>query len=121
MKWKKIYSLIEKVMISLCVLSLLGFVLHVFMKVRDGHGLDYYTLGMGYQLNYIGVLILFILMPVALGGGWILGKFLTWYDTIAEKRRIEERRLKWEKRKKFNKKKKRRRNQLPQKHNQYRN
>lgn len=92
--------------IMLCLLSfgVLGWALNAYLKVKDGQGLDYYISGTGYQFNYIGVLILFALIPIALGGGWIIGRFLIWRD---EKRQIAIRKLKWEKNKQFNRVRKR--------------
>ncbi len=54
----------------LIVLGGMAFVLRVVEKVRTGHGLDYYFTGWGVQVNYIGVLILLILIPVVVLVGW---------------------------------------------------
>jgi hypothetical protein len=43
-----------------------GFVLELILKVQQGRGLDYYFTGFGVKMNYLGVLILVMLAPVAL-------------------------------------------------------
>ncbi len=48
-------------------------------------GLDYYTSGRGYRLNHIGALILFAFIPLALAGGWLVGKYLTWREKKMKK------------------------------------
>lgn len=54
----------------LIICGFAAFVLRVVDKVRTGHGLDYYFTGWGVQFNYIGVLILLILAPIAMLVGW---------------------------------------------------
>ena len=56
----------------LIILGGIGFVFRVVEKVQTGHGLDYYFTGWGVQFNYIGVLILLMLIPVILVVGWVI-------------------------------------------------
>ena len=56
----------------LVVIAGISFVLRVVNKVSSGHGLDYYFTGRGVQFNYIGALILLIVIPVALAVGWVI-------------------------------------------------
>ena len=74
-------------------MGILGWALHAFLKVQAGEGLDYYISGKGIQFSYIGVLILFLVIPVALAGGWLVGKILVWREGTLKKREIAERRL----------------------------
>jgi hypothetical protein len=39
-------------------------------KVRSGHGLDTFLTGEGVEFNYIGALILLLLIPLSLIVGW---------------------------------------------------
>lgn len=81
-------------------LGFIGFIVRSYLKIKAGHGLDYYISGAGYKLNYIGVLTLFALIPIVLGGGWILGKYLQWRDNRIEEQLIEKRLSKTSKRRK---------------------
>ena len=47
-----------------------GYVYRVVSKVKSGHGLDTYLTPEGAEFNYIGVLILLMLIPIALLLGW---------------------------------------------------
>lgn len=47
-----------------------GFVYRVVSKVKSGHGLDTYLTPEGVEFNYIGALILLMLIPIALLLGW---------------------------------------------------
>lgn len=58
----------------LSILGLIAFAIRAVQKVQAGHGLDYYFTGWGVQLNYIGVLIVFALIPVAL----LIGLGIRW-------------------------------------------
>jgi hypothetical protein len=58
-----------------------GFVAVLINKVLSGHGLDYYISGMGYEFNYLGVLILVVLIPFIMMAVW----FITWYQEKDER------------------------------------
>ena len=58
------------------MLGFVGFVAFLIDKVLRGHGLDYYISGMGYKLNYLGVLILVALMPLLVLVVWLVA----WYQ-----------------------------------------
>jgi membrane-bound ClpP family serine protease len=93
MKWQrpKIKSIFNGIIGCLAVLGIIGFIIRLYLKVKTGHGLDYYISGTGYKLNYIGVLTLFALLPLVLGGGWLFGKYLTWRDKRLDVKYIEQR------------------------------
>lgn len=82
-------SLFQGIMGCLAGLGIIGFIIRLYMKVKAGEGLDYYISGTGYKLNYIGVLTLVALIPFIMGGGWLLGKFMTWRDKRLEQKLIE--------------------------------
>ena len=56
----------------LVLIAGISFVLRIVNKVSSGHGLDYYFTGWGVQLNYIGALVLLVVMPLALVVGWAI-------------------------------------------------
>ena len=70
-KIKKIFSVIFGCSITI---GFIGFILHVILKVKSGHGLDYYQTGHGVEMNYIGVLIAIGVIPIVLILGWVGNK-----------------------------------------------
>jgi len=51
---------------SLAFLAFLTFILTVIEKVRSGHGLDTYMTGEGVIFNYIGALVVLVILTVSL-------------------------------------------------------
>jgi hypothetical protein len=77
LKEPRLLKIAAAIVIPLAILGLVGFILRVYQKIVTGHGLETYTTGWGVQMNYIGVLITFILIPVVLIGGWLINYFIT--------------------------------------------
>ena len=57
-------------MAVLVITAFASFAIRVIDKVRSGHGLDYYFTGEGVRFNYVGALILLVIIPIALLIGW---------------------------------------------------
>ena len=53
-------------------LAIVSFIFYAIQKVRTGHGLDYYFTGHGVQMSYIGGLIAFGILAIALLIGWFM-------------------------------------------------
>jgi hypothetical protein len=70
-KFKNVFIAI---MGSALALGFLGFIVRVILKVKSGHGLDYYRTGHGVEMNYIGVLIAIAIIPIVLILGWLGNK-----------------------------------------------
>lgn len=66
---------------SLSTFALASQVLQVIEKVRTGHGLDYFTTMWGYQLNYIGALVLFIITALL----FLFSPIIYWFSTKDER------------------------------------
>lgn len=62
------------------LLGFVGFIIQVYSKTVSGHGLDTYLTGWGVQMNYIGVLILLISVPIVLIIALIIDKIITWHE-----------------------------------------
>ena len=60
---------------------LAGQIWEIVQKVRTGHGLDYYTTMWGYELNYIGTLVLFIIIAIL----FLLSPLIYWFATKEER------------------------------------
>ena len=60
----------------LMLLGLVGFAIRVYQKVSSGHGLDTYFTGWGVRMNYIGALIVLILIPLVLVVAWLINKII---------------------------------------------
>jgi len=58
----------------LITIGFIGFILHIFLKVKSGHGLEYYRTGHGVEMIYIGVLIAIGIIPIVLILGWLGNK-----------------------------------------------
>jgi hypothetical protein len=56
--------------VFLAMVMFAGFVYRVVSKVKSGRGLDTYLTPEGVEFNYIGTLILLMLIPIALLLGW---------------------------------------------------
>ncbi len=56
--------------VLLGIVMFAGYVFRVVNKVRFGHGLDRFLTGEGVEFNYIGALILVLLIPLSLIVGW---------------------------------------------------
>ena len=69
------------VMGSMLALGFLGFIIRVILKVKSGHGLDYYRTGHGVEMNYIGVLIAIGIIPIVLIFGWVGNKIYLYKKT----------------------------------------
>ena len=59
--------------VSLFVLA--GHFLYILKKVRFGHGLDYFTTAWGYEFNYVGVLILYVIFAMLI----VLAPLMVWF------------------------------------------
>ncbi len=65
----KTRDIIGIVLVGLCFAS---FILYAIQKVRTGKGLEYYLTGRGAQMNYVGVLITFCVLVIALLVGRVI-------------------------------------------------
>lgn|GEM_PF-2906318 len=64
------FKLVVSVIGTLLLLAAFGiWTFGIWIKVRSGHGLDTYLTPEGVEFNYIGALILFLLIPISLGIG----------------------------------------------------
>jgi hypothetical protein len=61
----------------LTILGFVGFGLKAYQKVIAGRGLETYINGWGVEMNYIGVLIALILIPIVLVAGWLINYVMT--------------------------------------------
>lgn len=89
-KENKISGTRKIIFVSYLVLSVFGFagfIIKIYSKIVSGHGLDTYFTGWGVKMNYIGVLITLILIPILLLGGWIISKVVDWYEMKDLKKR----------------------------------
>jgi hypothetical protein len=67
-------------------IALIGFVLLVIDKIRNGQGLDYYFTGYGVQMSYMGAMGLLLALPVAILIGWLLNYWFKREERDFEKR-----------------------------------
>ena len=86
--------------LALAVCALIGLLMRAYIKIKTGHGLDYYISGAGYKFNYIGFFTLFLVIPAAIAGGWAFTKYLKWRESTLERELIHKRLEKRSKRKK---------------------
>ena len=67
-------TLLKRICLAVSVVLVMGmfagFVYRVVLKVESGHGLDTYLTPKGVEFNYIGALVLLMLVPIALLLGW---------------------------------------------------
>ena len=77
------WCILSYVVWFLTVLGTFGLFLRVLKKVITGRGLDYYTTAWGVQVNYIGVLITFVVIIIF----FILAPFIYWFDPIYREER----------------------------------
>lgn len=63
--------------LTVVALGLIGFVLRVYHEISSGHGLDTYYTAKGIQVNYIGVGLLLILIPIVVIVGWLINLYIT--------------------------------------------
>jgi hypothetical protein len=62
--------------VALALVGLVTLILEVYQKVTSGHGLDTYFTFEGVQMNYIGVIIVLILIPIILISAWIIYRII---------------------------------------------
>ena len=74
---------------SMLTLGFLGFIIRVILKVKSGHGLDYYRTGHGVEMNYIGVLVAIGIIPIVLILGWVGNKIYLYKKTHFKPKYIE--------------------------------
>jgi len=63
------------IVMVIVMFGFVSFVVFLINKVISGHGLDYYISGMGYEFNYLGVLILVFSSPLIGLVVWLI----SWY------------------------------------------
>jgi hypothetical protein len=66
---------------ALSVLGFAGMVMAFREKIRTGHGGETYRTGWGYQLSYLGVMVLVALVPVVM----IVGSAIGWWQRRDER------------------------------------
>jgi hypothetical protein len=73
---KHLKMIIKRLCIAIMILwTLLGIasgILYAIIKVRTGHGLDYYLTGEGVEMNYVGFLVAISVIAIALFISWLI-------------------------------------------------
>ncbi len=77
MKESLLSKIVTAILFPLAILGFVGLGLKAYQKIIAGRGLETYITGWGIETNYIGRLIVFILIPIVLIVGWLINYFIT--------------------------------------------